>query len=169
MRKYLQICIFFLFLVLILIPVVACGKIQEPKLTIKAQISTLSKNEFNYIDTKGFDNPIRGEFRKFTFDFDMEHSDDSRKIDIPSFSDLVNKRIDNARVLHATGVEQDNKGENFAKYTTEFVFYSKGLSEDEIREAFSSDVITVSWIAKNGKHITKRFIIGDLIKFINKD
>jgi hypothetical protein len=86
MRKYLQIGIPFLFLALMLISIVACNNIQEPNLSIKAQISKLTKNEFNAVGTKGFDNPARNDFRKFTFNLDMKHSDEiiSRKIDIPS-------------------------------------------------------------------------------------
>ncbi|MFJ7513333.1 fructose-bisphosphate aldolase [Peribacillus simplex] len=169
MRKYQQICIPFLFLPLILISFVGCNNIQEPNITIEAQISKLSKKEFNTIGTQGYDNPIKNDFRKFTFNLYMEHTDQitSRTIDIPNDLEKLINTVDRERYLYGNGNEKDNKNENFAKYTKEFVFYSKGLSEDEIKKAFDSAIITVSWVTKEGKTITKEFVIGDLIKLNN--
>jgi hypothetical protein len=46
--------------------------------------------------------------------------------------------IDKVRVLYGDAGEQDNNGENFAIYKNEFVYYSKGLSNDEVKKAVSS-------------------------------
>ena len=35
----------------------------------------------------------------------------------------------------AVGGSQDNESENFATYDQEFVFYSKGLSDDDIKKS----------------------------------
>ncbi len=50
-------------------------------------------------------------------------------------------------------------------YTNEFVFYAKGLSEDEIIKAFSSAVITVTLATEKGKERMQDYIVGELIEF----
>ncbi|WML44637.1 hypothetical protein [Neobacillus sp. PS3-40] len=171
MRKYLLRYILILFFALMLLPIVACSKNQETKLTIEAKISKVSKNEFNEINAKAFDSPTIEDFRKFTFNLDIKQSNEvtSRKIVIPSSEELVKviNTIDKVRVLNGTAGEQDNKGEKFALYKNEFVYYSKGLSNDELRKALRSKIVIVSWVTKEGKIITKKFNIGNLIKFNN--
>lgn len=149
-----------------LISIVACNNIKDPNITIEAQVANLSVKEFNSVGTHGLDNPIRDDFRKFTLNFNMENSNEvkSRSIEIPNdWGKFIN--FDRERYLYGNGKEQDNEDENFARYTNEFVFYSKGLSEDDIKNAFNSANITVSWVTKEGKSMTKEYVIGDLIKF----
>ncbi|MEH7435896.1 hypothetical protein V7182_00245 [Neobacillus drentensis] len=148
-----------------LLSLVACTNIQDPNLSVEVHISKLTKKEFRMVGTKGFDHPTINDFRKFTLDVNMEHTDEitSRTIRIPNGLEEVINTIDRERYSYGGGFEQDNKGENFAKYRQEFVFYSKGLSESDMKKAFDPAVIRVSWVEQ--KTVTKEFVIGDIIQF----
>ncbi|WP_413305543.1 hypothetical protein AA0X95_03785 [Bacillus sp. 1P10SD] len=160
MRK--RVYIFFAFM---LLSIVACTNIHDPNLSVEVHISELSKKEFRMVGTKGFDHPTINDFRKFTLDVKMDPTDEitARTIHIPNGLERVINTIDRERYSYGGGFEQDNKGENFAKYRQEFVFYSKGLSESDIKKAFDSAVIRVSWVDR--KTVTKEFVIGDIIQF----
>lgn len=45
------------------------------------------------------------------------------------------------------------------------VFYSKALSEDDLKLAFRNDKIRVSWTNSKNEKILKEYTIADLIEF----
>ena len=150
----------------ILIVMGACNQMPETTIKVDASISKLSENEYKRVGTPNLDNPVPEDFKKFTFHFKMEHSDEitSREIDMPDLKSFIDS-IDEKRYWYGNGDEQDDKNENFARYTKEFVFYSKGLSDEELKTAFDSAIISVSWDSKDGNAVTKEYLIGDLIEF----
>lgn len=81
---------------------------------------------------------------------------------MPDWKSLIDS-IDEKRYWYGTSVEQED--ENLAQYTNEIVFYSKGLRDEELSDAFESAKLTVSWDTKEGKTVTKEYVIGDLIEF----
>ncbi|WP_456278906.1 fructose-bisphosphate aldolase [Bacillus sp. AK128] len=159
-----------LFLSFLLFFTTACNISQEPKITIEAVVSKLSEEEFDYFGTHGLDNPTKDDFRKFTFDFEVEHSTEIiRKVEFPerkSWKEAINT-IDNNkdRYWFGEGNSQNNDSENFASYGSEFVFYSKGLSEEEIINAFNSIILELYLDTEEGESITSEYNVGDLIEF----
>lgn len=63
----------------------------------------------------------------------------------------------------------DDESTNFAVYHQEFVFYAKGLSDNEIKKAFSNEIITVSWTNHKNEKIKKEYHLSDLIQFISNN
>ena len=82
---------------------------------------------------------------------------------------MCNKQLDkidgNSRYWYGSWSSQDNESRNFATYDQEFVFYAKGLSDDDIKQAFSNEKIIVSWTNDHYEQITKEYNLSDLIKF----
>ncbi|OIJ14252.1 hypothetical protein BKP35_07055 [Anaerobacillus arseniciselenatis] len=147
----------------------ACNISQEQKITNEAVVSQLSEEEFEDVGTHGLDNPTIDDFRKFTFSFEVEHSPETtRKAEFPtlnSWREAINTIDNKERYLFGDGYGQNNDAENFAEYGREFVFYSKGLNEEEIRKAFNSIVILLYLDTEKGESIEREYKIGDLIKF----
>lgn len=143
---------------------IACNQTQETTIKVEASISKLSEKEYKRVDTQSLDHPVRDDFKTFTFQWKLEHGDEitSRKIDMPDWKSLIDS-IDEKRYWYGTSVEQED--ENLAQYTNEIVFYSKGLRDEELSDAFESAKLTVSWDTKEGKTVTKEYVIGDLIEF----
>ncbi|NDI33171.1 fructose-bisphosphate aldolase [Chengkuizengella sediminis] len=170
--KLKQILISLLYVITMLVLTVSCNYIEEPDISIEVQVSELSEEEFEHVGTYGLDNPSINDFRKFTFNLEMNHSYEiTRKIEFPSFwTDIWKKSIDSIddkdRYWFGKGHSQVNESEQFTKYYREFVFYSNGLSEEEIKAAFNSINFTISWETKEGFMMRNDYIAGDLIEFV---
>ena len=146
------------FFILFAIVLSACAHHEDPTITVEAKVTQLTQKEFSSVGTKGLDNPTREDFRKFIVNFKMEDVDSLQyQIDAPQdWKKYINK--DRKRYWYGNGTEKDNM------YSNEFIFYAKGLSEDEIIEAFSSAVITAAWVTEKGKEKTQDYVIGDFIE-----
>ncbi|MDX8365652.1 fructose-bisphosphate aldolase [Cytobacillus sp. IB215665] len=119
-----------LFLSVLILLIAACNHLQVPTIEIEALVSKLSEEEYDYVGTHGLDNPTKDDFRKFTFDFAVEHSTKTtRKFEFPERSiwkETTNK-IDNLqdRYWFGKGYSRNNDSEHFANYVCEFVFLLK--------------------------------------------
>ena len=157
-------------IVLCVVLLTACND-QAPEIVIEATISPVSAEEYKNIGaTKDLNEPKQEDFKIFEFDFDMEHTNSvkERKIDMYKFENLkqaLNEIDGNSRYWYGSWSSQDNESENFATYDQEFVFYAKGLSDDDIKQAFSNEKIIVSWTNHNNEQIKKEYNLSDLIKF----
>ncbi|MGE8205515.1 hypothetical protein ACQKP0_13220 [Heyndrickxia sp. NPDC080065] len=167
MEKYKKISTFSLLLVLLLISIGGCINTPDPQITINVQVSKLTEEEMNDVEVRGLNNPKKDDFRKFTLNLNMANFSkiSSRKISIPKNMGRLINYIDGDRYWYGNESKRDNVENNFASYTKEFVFYSKGLSEGDIKKAYQSAIIIVTWVTKEGKEIKKEFVVGDLIKF----
>ncbi|WHY74826.1 hypothetical protein [Fictibacillus enclensis] len=148
---------------------VGCNDIRKPKISVGSTVSELSNKQFEDVGTQGLKNPSKNDFRKFNFNFKMENPlDTKRKIEFPKGIDW-RKSIDSVdgKVRYWGGEEyqQDNEEENFALYHMDFLFYSKGLSQDDIKEAFDSIVLKAAWKGEDGKYEEKEYKVSKLIKF----
>lgn len=164
--KYLKVVVPIV-LIIMIIAIVFYKKenVEEPTITIKFNISKLTEDEFNRLERVNYEDSGISDFRILTYKVDMKQSNGitSRKIVIPDIEKVINT-IDKTRVIHMTGWEQDNAEENFANYSYEFIYYSKGLNDEDVKKALSSKVVTVSWETIDGKATTKRFNVGNLTK-----
>ncbi|MFN7252867.1 MAG: fructose-bisphosphate aldolase [Anaerobacillus sp.] len=168
MKKLWTLC----FLIILLLLATACNNLQEPKITIEAIVSQLSEEEYDYVGTYGLEKPTKDDFRKFTFIFEVQHSTKfSRKVEFPiggSWREAVNTIDNKERYWFGDGYEQNIDGENIAKYESEFVFYSKGLNDEDIRKAFNSIILELYLDAEEGESLEKEYIVSELVRFNNK-
>ena len=161
----------FIFAILLCVVLLTACNNQAPEIVIEATIPPVSAEEYKNIGaTKDLNEPKQEDFKIFEFDFDMEHTNSvkERKIDMYKFENLkqaLNEIDGNSRYWYGSWSSQDYEGENFATYDQEFVFYAKGLSDDDIKKAFSNEKIIVSWTNDNNEQIKKEYNLSDLIKF----
>lgn len=157
----------FLFVGVFCLLLTACN-INEPSVDIEAIVSPISEKEYKHVGTQELIDPKQEDFKVFNFTFNIKHTNDVRNRRIDMFEDwnnTLNSKDGIQRYWFGNFSEQDNESENFAVYQREFVFYAKGLSNEEIKKEFSDAKITVSWMNKNNEIIKKQYIIGDLIEF----
>ncbi|WP_227940398.1 fructose-bisphosphate aldolase [Alkalihalobacillus deserti] len=153
-------------MVIILLSTVACNNTQQPNITIEAHVLELTEKEYNSIGTHELENSIKDDFRKFKLKFEMEYSNRiaDRKIDFPDGTDWANI-ISKERYRFGSGRKYIPNDKGDAVFYREFIFYSKGLSEEEIKSAFDSTIIEVFWVSKEGKPIKKEYVISNLVEF----
>ena len=165
----------FIFAILICVGLLTACNDKEPKIEIEAMVSQVSEEEYKKIGaTKDLREPKQEDFKFFEFNFDMEHTGSVKKrnIEMYKFENLQQAldEIDgNPRYWYGSWHTQDNESENFATYHQEFVFYAKGLSDNDIKKAFSNETITVSWTNHKNEKIKKEYHIADLIQFITNN
>ncbi|WP_174728755.1 hypothetical protein [Mesobacillus harenae] len=145
------------------------SQLAAHEMTLEANVSELTDQEFTEVGAAGIENRDKADFRKFTFDFGMGSSDKllSRTIDIPELNvwkTAINS-LGQDRYWFGSDSNQTTTSEEPANRAIEFVFYAKGLSEKEIREAFNSIRVSASWQTAEGVSVQKELIVGDLIEF----
>lgn len=148
----------------------ACND-RAPQIEIEATVSPVSEEEYNKVGaTKDLDEPKQEDFKFFEFNFNMEHTGSvkERHIEMYKFGNLKQAldEIDgNSRYWYGSWHYEDIESESFATYHQEFVLYAKGLSDDDIKKAFSNEKITVSWTNHKNEQIKEEYNLSDLIKF----
>ena len=144
----------------------ACNN-TEVDIQVNTIISDITAEEFSYIAGKNqYGTTNQKNFQKLTFNFSMEHGSGVNR-NIEMFDDwilLINGYDGLNRYWGGSGGSRDNDGENFASYQREFIFYSKGLNDKELKELFKDARITVEWEANKEKQ-TKEIFIADTIIF----
>lgn len=140
---------------------------SEPKFTIETVISDVSDEEYEYFGKSNtYEGTSKEDFRKLTFKFSMEHEGDiKRSIEMyEGWRDALNNYDEYDRYWFGSSSSQDNLTENFAEYHYELFFYSKGLSEENIKNIFANAHIRVEWVTDKNTH-SKDYLIKDTIKF----
>lgn len=166
--KKINLLFAFLFFLLIL---TACNN-NKPLIDVETKVSSISDEEYDKVGgTKDLIEPKQEDFKVLNFTFYMEHTDGvtNRQIEITKdWRTTINSIDEIDRYWYGSASEQDNAAENFAEYQQEIVFYAKGLSEEDIKKAFSDAKLTVSWTDNNNVQEEKQYKIADLIEF-NKE
>lgn len=160
-----------LFTIFIFLLLTACTN-KEPTIEIEVIVSSVSDDEFSEVGaTKKLTEPKQEDFKTLEYTLRMEHSDDVTIRQIESFGDwknVLNGIDDIERYWYGSASSQDNTSENFAEYYYQLVYYAKGLSEADIKKAFSNSKITVAWTDDENGQIEKQYNIADLIEFSKK-
>ncbi|NBI30862.1 fructose-bisphosphate aldolase [Chengkuizengella marina] len=157
--------------IMMLFITVSCNYSEEPIISLEVQVLELKDEEYKHVGTFGLDNPSKNDFRKFTFNLEMVHSDEIiRKVQFPSFwSDIWKKSINSIdnidRYWFGNAHTQDNESGQVS-YSIEFIFYSYGVSEEEIKTAFHSIPFKILWETKEGFRVENDYIVGDVIEFV---
>jgi hypothetical protein len=149
-----------------LVLLTSCSNIPyEPKIKMDIIVSELTKKESDVVGTNGLKNPSIHDFKKLVFDFEMKNSNQItyRNINIPEhpiWKFRINS-IDGDRYWFGNYNEmQDN-----SMVHREIVFYSKGVTEEQIRKAFENTFIRISYQIKDGVSSTMEYNIGNYIEF----
>jgi len=149
-----------------LVLLTSCSNIPyEPKIKMDIIVRELTKKEYSEVGKNDLDNPTIHDFKKLIFDFEMKHSNQItyRSINIPEhpiWKFRINS-IDGERYWFGNYNEmQDN-----SMVHREIVFYSKGVTEEQIRKAFENTFIRISYQTKDGVSSTMEYNIGNSIEF----
>ncbi|MBD8033161.1 fructose-bisphosphate aldolase [Solibacillus merdavium] len=149
----------------------ACSN-EEPSIEIEVKVSSISDEEYSKVGaTQDLIDPKQEDFKVLEYTFNMKHTNAVINRHIESFEDWRNalNSIDEIdRYWYGGGSSRDNESENFSEYQTKLVYYAKGLSEEELKEAFSNSKTTVTWVDKENEQIIKQYKIADLIEFSNE-
>ena len=162
-------------LIISMLIVILCGlfyknSIQEDVLfTSSFNIRKLTNKEYEEVGTSRLDNPIKDDFRKAVLRVEMQHTSKikNREIIVPTMTKLKGtiNSYDIQRYWFGNSYEQDNESEDAAEYLYEFIFYSKGLNNNDIKRLVSNLKISVSWVGVDGNTQKENHLLSDIINF----
>ncbi|MDZ5471422.1 hypothetical protein SM124_06640 [Bacillus sp. 31A1R] len=157
----------FILIIVMTILLVGC-KHLEPNITFTAQVLNLSEEEYKSVGTKGIENPTIDDFKKMIINFEMNAEGiEERKIKVPdeyTWNEMINS-LGDGRFMFGNWTEQLSDERRDAKYSREIVLYSKGLTEQEIRDAFGMAIFEISYSSKEGEEFNQVFIVSEQMEF----
>lgn len=165
MKRFISIGILALSILLVLTACNANNVKSEPKISVKFKVSNLTNEEFQYVGTKGLNNPTKDDFKNIEFNLEVDNSDgiSNRKITTPDLKAVANS-YDKNRYWFGESSTDDSTGNKY-EYVYKFTFYSNGLNEEDIKNIFNSSEVKISWTTSNGKNESKNIKLGDVIQF----
>ena len=139
---------------------------NNPQINVEFNVSNLNDEEYMYVGTKGIDNPTKNDFKNIEFSLDVTNSDaiSNRNITIPNLKKVSNS-YDKERYWFGPSDIDDSPMNKYAKYSRQFVFYSKGLTEQDIKNIFNSSEVKISWTTSSGKDEEKIIKLGENNQF----
>ncbi|MGE5628590.1 MAG: hypothetical protein ACM3X7_10855 [Solirubrobacterales bacterium] len=148
---------------------VACTtkKSDTPGISLKFDVTNLTDEDFRAVGTAEVPGAVKEDFKNIEFNLEVKHGSNisNRKIMVPNLRSVANSSTSTInRYWFGEGGSQDNMNENFAKYTYKFVFYSKGMDEQAIKDLFKNQEVKVSWTTESGNQ-GKVLTLGDAIQF----
>lgn len=155
--------------------VIGCGLFyrdgiqKQASFTSSFNIHKLTDKEYEEVGTSRLGNPIKDDFRKAVLRVEMQHTSNikNREIIVPTMGELKDSinLYDIERYWFGNYYEQDNESEDSAEYAYEFIFYSKGLSNDDIKRLVSNLKISTSWVVVDGSTQKENHLLSDIINF----
>lgn len=137
-----------------------------PTVSITSEISNLTDEEYQDVGTAGIDNPIRDDFRKFTFRLYVEHGNEikDRKIEVPDYYHLL--KFNNIKDIYWYGGngQRDNINENSAEYNYDIILYTRGLSNSDIKDILNTEDVKLS-MTIDGEYFENIHKVGDVTTF----
>lgn len=139
---------------------------NNPQISVKFNVSSLTDEEFMYVGTKGLNNPTKNDFKNIEFTLDVKNSDaiSNRKITVLDLKAVISS-YDKNRYWFGNYGTDDSPVNKYAKYDSKSVFYSNGLTDQDIKNIFNTSEVKISWTTRDGKDKERIINLGDSIKF----
>lgn len=156
-----------LLLISTLLTLTSCsvGKHNEiPDIKLNFNVSNLTDVEYQSVGTKGVENATKNDFKNIEFILHVEYPNRISKetIIVPDIEKILN---DKGILWFGKSSSQDNVSENFASYEKKYVFFSRGLDEQAVKNIFNSSDVKISWTTSSGEKKESVFNLGEIIQF----
>lgn len=143
-----------------------CVPPYEPQITIEAKVTNLTTEKYKSVGTKGLGNPKRGDFRKVTFKLHVRHLPEFQlTVNTPEerWRKNINQVDEQTRYWFGSGSERND--DEIVEYYDEFVIYTKGLSDQDIKDAYKDTVYILTWISREGVKEEKVYSVSEVMEF----
>ncbi|KRD90507.1 hypothetical protein ASE51_07925 [Bacillus sp. Root147] len=141
---------------------------SDPKVSVSTTVKPLTKKEFSEVETSELANPSKEDFRSVRMILTLRGTDSLSDIQVklPHYREAFNNIKDDQQIRYWFGSGADEEQENKNIYTREFVLYTRGLNDKQIKEILASAKVKTSWVVKDIKAKDQsEFAAGKNIKF----
>lgn len=170
-NKYTNKCIMIFLCIVLVLNLVGCKSEDYVYIETNFVISNLSDEDFQEIGTTNETN-TKEDYKKLKLVLDMKHGKEitNRKVYVPSqdhFKELLNTYDNEEHYLFGNSTCIDNSSENLAYYEINIIMYTKNLDDNDIKNIFKSEEISISYLDKNHIQQTKIIKLSDLINIVS--
>ncbi|MFS0619526.1 hypothetical protein [Priestia megaterium] len=141
---------------------------SDPKVSVSTTVKPLTKKEFSEVGTSGLTSSSKKDFHKVHMILTLRGTDylSNIQVKLPNYKEAFNNIKDDQQIRYWFGSGADKEQENKNIYTREFVLYTKGLTDKQIKEILSVAKVKTSWVVKDTKAKDQsEFAAGKNIKF----
>ncbi|MGR9543802.1 hypothetical protein [Priestia megaterium] len=141
---------------------------SDPKVSVSTTVKQLTKKEFSEVGTSGLKSPSKKDFHKVHMILTLRGTDylSNIQVKLPNYKEAFNNIKDDQQIRYWFGSGADKEQENKNIYTREFVLYTKGLNDKQIKEILAAAKVKTSWVVKDTKAKDQsEFSAGKNIKF----
>lgn len=140
----------------------------ELEISADTTVKPLTDKEYGEVITSELKNPTKDDFRKVHILFSISGTNNISNIQVklPDYRNVFNNIEKDHQKRYWFGNETDQEKGNKNIYRREFVLYTKGLSEDQIKTTLETSKIKTSWVFKDTKKkVEDKFSAGENVKF----
>lgn len=137
---------------------------------ITIQISPLTEDDiFLYKNKSTSEQELKSDYKVFFFSYHVTKAKgDVVTIEHPKLWDQFINGVDGSnRYASGGGWSQNNVQENFAHDEVRFVFYSKNLTNEQLKTALNSYRLKVTLKNKKGEIIEEMIPLGEYVEFVD--
>ncbi|MFQ6388356.1 hypothetical protein ACLNAR_11280 [Priestia aryabhattai] len=141
---------------------------SNPKVSVSTTVKPLTKKEFSEVETSELANPSKEDFRSVRMILTLRGTDSLSDIQVklPHYREAFNNIKDDRQIRYWFGSGADEEQENKNIYTREFILYTKGLTDKQIKDILAAAKVKTSWVVKDTKAKDQsEFAAGKNIKF----
>ncbi|AXI30209.1 hypothetical protein CIB87_14660 [Priestia megaterium] len=141
---------------------------SNPKVSVFTTVKPLTKKEFSEVGTSGLTSPSKKDFHKVHMTLTLRGTDylSDIQVKLPNYKEAFNNMKDDQQTRYWFGSGSDEEQENKNIYTREFVLYTKGLNDKQIKDILAAAKVKTSWVVKDTKAKDQsEFPAGKNIKF----
>ncbi|MBY0029609.1 hypothetical protein H7K20_21215 [Priestia aryabhattai] len=141
---------------------------SNPKVSVFTTVKALTKKEFSEVGTSGLTSPSKKDFHKVHMTLTLRGTDylSDIQVKLPNYKKDFNNMKDDQQTRYWFGSGADEEQENKNIYTREFVLYTKGLNDKQIKDILATAKVKTSWVVKDTKAKDQsEFPAGKNIKF----
>ncbi|AJI21823.1 hypothetical protein H8R29_17160 [Priestia megaterium] len=141
---------------------------SDPKVSVSTTVKPLTKKEFSEVGTSGLTSSSKKDFHTVHMILTLRGTDylSNIQVKLPNYKEAFNNIKDDQQIRYWFGSGADKEQENKNIYTREFVLYTKGLTDKQIKEILSAAKVKTSWVVKDTQAKDQsEFAAGKNIKF----
>ncbi len=141
---------------------------SEPEVSVSTTVKPLTKKEFSEVETSELTSASKEDFRNVRMILTLRGTDylSYIQVKLPHYREAFNNIKDDQQIRYWFGSGADEEQENKNIYTREFVLYTNGLNDKQIKEILATGKVKTSWVLKDTKtKEQEEFDAGENIEF----
>lgn len=141
---------------------------KDPDIQVNVSVAGPNIEEYKNIEIENLKEINREDFKVVQIEVYAEYSEkySDMKMTVPKFKDNCGIADDIQRYISGDSSLNENDIDRISKYEENFVLYTKGMTEKDIKTLLNKHKLTVEYKNSDGETEKQEIALGDSAKFI---